>query len=116
MSPSFGRSIRLRARAEFVAVQDHGRRVAARYMTFLALPTSTGVTRLGVVASRKLGGAVARNAAKRRVRELFRISEPERLMLTGSYDIVVIPRRELVAADFAELKTEFHAALNKLRR
>lgn len=85
-------------------------------MTVLALPNDRGVVRMGVVASRRLGGAVQRNAAKRRVRELFRLSESERLTPGSSYDIVVIPRRELTAAVFADLQSEFHAALTKLRR
>lgn len=116
MSPSFGRHVRLRSRAEFVAVQERGRRVASRNMTVLALPNERGVNRLGVVASRRLGGAVQRNAAKRRLREIFRLTEPERLTADRSYDIVVIPRREVIALVFTDLQQEFHAALNKLRR
>ena len=61
MSQSFGRHVRLRHRAEFLAVQERGRRISGRHMTLLVLPNTHGVDRLGVVASRKLGGAVVRN-------------------------------------------------------
>lgn len=114
MSQSFSRHVRLRSRAEFVAVQERGRRVASRHMTLLALPNAQGVDRLGVIASRRLGGAVLRNRAKRRVREMFRVGEPDRAV-TPSFDIVVIPRREVTTIVFSELQSEFNAALRKLR-
>jgi ribonuclease P protein component len=115
MSQSFGRQVRLRSRAEFVAVQEGGRRIASRHMTLLALPNTLGVNRLGVVASRRLGGAVVRNRAKRRLRELFRAGEPDLPLAGTSYDIVVIPRREVASRVFSELQSEFNVALRKLR-
>lgn len=115
MSQSFGRHVRLRSRAEFVAVQERGRRVASRHMTLLALPNTHGVDRLGVIASRRLGGAVLRNAAKRRIREMFRAGEPDQPKTPPTYDIVVIPRREVVTRVFSELQSEFDAAIRKLR-
>ena len=114
MSQSFGRHVRLRTRAEFVAVQERGRRVASRHMILLALPNTHGVDRLGVVASRRLGGAILRNRAKRRIREMFRAGEPDRPNATSSLDIVVIPRREVTTIVFSELQLEFNAALRKL--
>ncbi|MFA6245096.1 MAG: ribonuclease P protein component [Candidatus Hydrogenedentales bacterium] len=114
MSQSFGRHVRLRSRAEFVAVQEHGRRVASRHMTLLALPNTHGVDRLGVVASRRLGGAILRNRAKRRIREVFRVGEPDR-QAARALDIVVIPRREVTTIVLSELQLEFDAALRKLR-
>ena len=116
MSLSFGRHVRLRSRAEFVAVQDRGRRVASRHMTLLALPNARGVDRLGVVASRRLGGAVMRNCAKRRVREMFRVGQSglPGTKEVNSFDIVVIPRREVTSIVFAELQSEFDAALRKI--
>ena len=114
MSQSFGRHARLRSRAEFVAVQERGRRVATRHLTLLALPNTRGVDRLGVVASRRLGGAVMRNCAKRRVREMFRAVEPGQAAAANFLDIVVIPRREVISVVFGQLQSEFNAALRKL--
>jgi len=118
MSQTFSRHVRLRSRAEFLAVQEKGRRVSGRHMTCLALPNQLGVDRLGVVASRRLGGAVFRNRAKRRVREMFRLGYEARFTAPASerpLDIVVIPKREMDAAPFASLQTEFDAAIQKLR-
>ena len=68
-------------------------------MTCFALPNEVGSPRLGIAASQKIGNAVARNRAKRLVRELFRGHKP----LTG-IDIVVIPRREMLGRPGGILK------------
>lgn len=118
MSLRLGPGVRLRARHEFTLVQKQGRRVAMTYMTVLALPNSLDCDRLGIIASRRLGGAVTRNRAKRRLREIFRQQQPD---TTGSrnlrtLDLVVIPRRELAGAPYAAVVSDFVGALGRLDR
>lgn len=114
----FGPRVRLRARGEFTLVQKQGRRVATTYMTVLALPNALDRDRLGIIASRRLGGAVTRNRAKRRVREIFRRQHPDQAAARGlrPLDVVVIPRRELVSAPFDVLESDFQGALGRLDR
>lgn len=117
MSYRFRSAVRLRSRADFTVVQQRGRRLATRYVTLLALPNTRAVDRLGVVASRKIGGAVVRNAAKRRLRDIFRRQEPD-LASTRRLrclDIVAIARRELTEAPFQVIEADFVAALDRLR-
>jgi ribonuclease P protein component len=118
MSQRLGPRVRLRARGEFTLVQKQGRRVATTYMTVLALPNSLDCDRLGIIASRRLGGAVTRNHAKRRLREIFRRQEPDSVALRGvrSLDLVVIPRRELVTAPYDAVRSDFLSALGRLDR
>ena len=96
-------------------MQADGRRVAARFVTLLARPNPYGHDRLGIIASRRLGGAVVRNRAKRRLRELFRRRPASVEARSTALDIVAIPRREAQDAAFAVLATDFHDALTKLR-
>src|ERR1700733_4987392 len=63
---------RIRRRGEFQRVFDAGRRAHGRYLTIIAAPALCADSRLGIVASKKLGGAVVRNRAKRLIREMFR--------------------------------------------
>ncbi len=87
-------------------------------MTVLALPNEEGQDRLGVIASRRLGGAVVRNRAKRRLREIFRRERSVRAVDRSplpTLDVVAIARRELVALPLAAVRADFVLALRKLR-
>ncbi|HXT68589.1 MAG TPA: ribonuclease P protein component [Vicinamibacterales bacterium] len=114
MSHRFGRAARLRSRVEFTAVQSGGRRAPGKFLTLLGRPNSLGRDRLGIIASKRVGGAVARNRAKRRVRELFR-RDTSRPAGAADLDLVVIVRSELVDAPFDAIAADFRAALKKLR-
>jgi ribonuclease P protein component len=96
----------VRRRSEFQQIFKNGYRVGSRYFTLLLSPNAGSSTRLGIVASRKLGDAVHRNRAKRLIRELFRLNDTS---ATG-IDVVVIPRRELFDAAYAELDRDFRTA------
>jgi ribonuclease P protein component len=60
------------------------------------------VGRLGIAATRKFGGAVQRNRAKRLIREVFR-----RNKIAPGFDVVVIPRRELLDAGLTAFEAEY---------
>jgi ribonuclease P protein component len=110
-SHRFGAERRLRRRSEFQRVFETGHRVQGRYFTAVAAPGATSATRLGIVASRKVGDAVRRNRAKRLIRDVFRRSEAARL--TPALDLIVIPRRELFDAAFSSLENDFRAVLRR---
>jgi ribonuclease P protein component len=118
MSQRFPTSVRLRVRSEFTSVQERGRRVSLRYLTLLAMPNSLDRDRLGIIASRRMGNAVARNRAKRMLRDIFRRQEPDMAAARGlrPLDLVVIPRRELVAASVAAVEQDFRIALHRVDR
>jgi ribonuclease P protein component len=115
MSERFGSAARLRSRGEFTAVQSRGRRVAGRYLTMLAHPNTLGRDRLGIIASKRVGGAVQRNRAKRRLRELFRrtISAAD-AGSRPSLDVVAIAKPDVVDAPFLAVAADFQAAWRKI--
>ena len=110
-SSTFPRARRVRRRAEFQQVFDAGRRVQGKYFTLLMAPNNSAGPRLGIVASRKLGGAVMRNRAKRLIREVFRLSQP--LPGRQDVDVVVIPRRELLDAPYPSLEDDFRSTYRR---
>ena len=103
--------MKLRRRAEFTKVYDHGKRYRGRLMTCFALQNDLGAPRLGIAASQKIGNAVVRNRAKRLVRELFRGRKPQ-----AGLDIVVIPRREMVNAPWRNIEADYCAALERFEK
>jgi ribonuclease P protein component len=117
MSQRFPSTVRLKARPDFLAVQERGLRVATKYVTLLGMANSLPCDRLGLIASRKFGNAVARNRAKRRLREIFRHLEPDTIGERGlkGLDLVAIPRRALLLASYPAVAADFVAAVLQLR-
>jgi ribonuclease P protein component len=105
----------VRKRAEFERIQRGGERVqTARFVLILSRnPADTAPARLGITASRKIGGAVVRNRAKRLVRAAFR--ETSDLFAPG-IDLVVIVRRSLAGSLLADVVAEWRGARTALER
>jgi ribonuclease P protein component len=116
MPHRFGPAIRLRSRNEFQIVQQQGRRVSTRFVILLGYPNKLGRDRLGIIASRRFGNAVVRTRAKRRLREVFRRQDQDEAVSRRPLDVVAIPKRELLAAPFADVQGDFLTALSRLRR
>jgi ribonuclease P protein component len=99
---------RIRKRSDFERVYKQGLKAPGRFMTLFLLRNGRPLSRLGIAATRKLGGAVQRNRAKRVAREIFRRHKPP-----AGLDLVVIPRREFLAAEFASLEAEYQSIVSR---
>ena len=104
-------SERVRRRPDFERAYATGTRIHGRYMMLFVAPNGGVSPRLGVAATRKLGSAVERNRAKRLAREVYR-----RHKVAAGLDIIIVPRREMLDAPFANLETDYLAALARRDR
>jgi ribonuclease P protein component len=107
-SQGFTQAERIRRRKEYLVIYERGSRLSGSLMTVFVQPNTLGVARLGIAATRKIGSAVQRNRAKRRVRELFRQHK-----VVGGIDVVVIPRRELINAPAARIEADFRSIVKR---
>ncbi len=89
ISRRFLSQYRLRSAADFQRAYRRRCRASDRWIIVFGHPNGLPHPRLGISASRRLGGAVVRNRWKRLLREAFRLSRPQ---LPPGVDLVVIPR------------------------
>lgn len=85
----FPKSQRLLKSAEFDRVFARRRSQSDRTLVVYACENDGDSPRLGLVVSRKVGGAVLRNRWKRCLREAFRLAQHD---LPRGLDLVVMPR------------------------
>ena len=102
---------RLRRRHEFQKVYDQGARTHGRLMTVFVLRQENEPTRLGIAATKKLGGAVKRNRAKRLIREVFR----QHANPMGLH-IVVVPRPALLEASYESIEADYASCIERRSR
>jgi ribonuclease P protein component len=100
--------------SEFRTIYDHGVRVSGPLFAafLLAQPADQADgARLGLTVPRAIGGAVERNRIKRRLRDIFR----HRRGSLGAYDIVLNPRRAILAASTADIERAFDKLKDRVK-
>lgn len=95
-------SLRMRKSADFERVRNEGKSYSSREFVLgvLQVEDCFGI-KVGFVSSRRVGGAVERNRARRRLRALVR-SEASRLR-QGTW-IVLVARRACLTCSFKDLQ------------
>lgn len=109
----FPRARRIKQGRDFLRAKTLGRRLVCGclILNWLPLPAAPA-SRLGAVTSRKIGNAVARNRARRRLREAARSVLP-RVAVSG-HDYVLIGRTETLTRPFPLLIADIEGALRRL--
>ena len=108
----------IRARRDFLRAQSQGvKRVTPGFVLHIFVRRNAGLfvtaePRAGFTASKKVGGAVQRNLAKRRMRALMRdIIAPE---ARQHYDYVIVARVQILTRAYTLLETDIKEALSRL--
>ncbi|AKS44895.1 ribonuclease P protein component [Octadecabacter temperatus] len=110
----FARLTVMKKRADFVAASK------AHYQTSPSLTVQMRnrddddpAVRIGFTCSKKVGNAVARNRAKRRLREIARLDLPA--LAKAGHDYVLIGKKEVTATrEFEAMRADFAKAIGKL--
>jgi len=102
----------LRFKRDFDRLYKKGRSTGDKYVVVFHISNDLGYSRKAFLASKKVGGAVARNRARRLMKEGFRKIESE--ILPGN-DVLFIARRE-AASDTTgskDVETSIRKALSR---
>src|SRR5690349_43356 len=100
-----GRDLRLKQGRDFARARQEGQRLVMGCLiaNWRCLPAD-GRTRVGVVTSRRIGGAVARSRARRLLRETFRVHQYE---LAQPVDLVLVARPSIAGKSLAAVERDF---------
>ena len=90
-------------RREFDAVYRAGKRRSSSHFTVFFRANELPQSRFGFSIKKALGGAVARNRIRRRLREIVRCHRQE---IPAGWDIVIHPKSSAAKAPFAGLTAD----------
>lgn len=103
--------VSLNQNGQFRRLYHRGKSVVTPTMVIYVSKNRLGRNRLGITAGKKVGCAVERNRAKRRLRELFRISQED---LCQGFDFCIVARTYTGKAPYQKLLRDFRSAVGEL--
>lgn len=104
---------KLRQRADFLAAAAGSRVPAAAFVLQARRRDDDGPARFGFTVSRKVGTAVERNRARRRLKEVVRSFAMERVK--PGHDYVLVARRAALTRPFMQMVEDLDGALRRVR-
>ena len=104
-------AVTLKQNYEFRRLYQKGASAAGGSMVVYCRKNKLGHNRLGLTASVKLGHAVIRNRARRRLREVYRLNA---CRLRSGWDMILVARGRTVTASWEELNDTFLRLCRKL--
>ena len=108
-----GRDLRLRQNRDFTRVRQKGERLVLGCLIANWHKLPDGKTpKLGVVTSKKIGGAVIRNRARRLLRESFRLHQHE---ISSPVELVLVARNSIAGKGLADVEKDFLGAMRRAR-
>lgn len=105
------RAVTLKENYEFRRLYQRGASAVSGSMVIYCRKNKLGHNRLGITVSVKLGGAVVRNRARRRLREVYRLNRDK---LRPGYDVLLVARGRTLTAPWKDLNATFLRLCRKL--
>lgn len=100
----------LRNKKDFERLYKKGRSVGDRYVVLFFIANGRSYSRRAFLASKKVGGSIARNRARRLMKESFRFVREE---LPEGMDMLFIARNTITGKKQQEVEASMRKALKK---
>lgn len=104
-------TIALKQNHEFRRLYNKGKSAVSPYFVIYCRKTNRPYSRLGLTTGVKLGNAVKRNRARRRLRELYRTNEAK---LLPGWDLVIVARTRAIYGRYAAMEEQYLRMVKKL--
>lgn len=105
------KSTALKENKDFRRLYYRGRSSASPCLVTYVMKSNRGKTRIGITSSKKIGGAVQRNRARRVIRAAFSLLE-DRLLF--NYDIVFVARTKTTQVKMQQVLCDMEKQLFEL--
>jgi ribonuclease P protein component len=101
----FPKAARLKNSRDFRKVREKGKSAQAKLLRIgIFRLDDQSPSRIGIVTSKRVGGAVVRNRTRRRLREISRVHLP---MIAPGLLIVIVAKSAAASASFDDLRAEW---------
>jgi ribonuclease P protein component len=101
---------RIKKRPDFVKTAKVGSKFFAKSYILQVMPAEK--FRYGITASKKIGNAVIRNKAKRRIRAIIALLFKENLFKSANY--VIIAKKYSIEVSFTEAENDLRQLVNRV--
>lgn len=105
------KTVTIKQNRDFRRIYNRGKSAVTPSVVVYCRRNGLDHCRLGVTVSTKLGCAVRRNRARRRLREVYRLARPG---LKPGYDIILVARSRAVDGPYPRLAGDFRRACAQL--
>jgi len=106
----FPREERLKGKESFKELFKSGKRIKIGGLTLIFIPNKSMHNRIGI-SLRGVKSSVARNAIKRKIRELYRLNKG---LITGSFDIIFMPSKVFLDLAFSLQMEKISSVFKKI--
>ncbi|MBN1260284.1 MAG: ribonuclease P protein component [Anaerolineae bacterium] len=104
------KGMRLRSPQDFRLVWNQGRSWAHSILVLWSAPNGRTYSRVGIVASKKIGNAVTRNRARRLLREAARLLYPH---IDPGWDLILVARHRIITVREPQVTSAVRVVLQR---
>jgi ribonuclease P protein component len=101
---------RINKKKEYNNIYKKGKKIPGKYMVIFIIRTEDRNSRFGFVTSKKVGNAVQRNLAKRRLRSIVYHTMNE---IKDHADIVIVARPAIKEASWEQIKIDYKRGMRR---